>query len=64
MTTLCGAALLVPLLSALTSAAVPVELRILLAAFWALAIVRPHWAIAALTVTAPYTIYAFRKWFD
>ncbi|MBZ5557635.1 MAG: O-antigen ligase family protein [Acidobacteriia bacterium] len=55
MTTLCGAALLVPLLSALTSAAVPVELRILLAAFWALAIVRPHWAIAALTVTAPFS---------
>lgn len=54
MTTLCGAVLLVPLLSALTSAAVPIELRILLAGLWALAILRPHWAIAALTVTAPF----------
>jgi O-antigen ligase len=55
MTTLCGAALLVPLLSALTSTAVPLELRIALAGLWALATVRPHWAIAVLTVTVPFS---------
>ena len=55
MTTLCGAALLVPLLSALTSPAVPLDLRILLAALWVLAVIRPHWAIAVLTVTVPFS---------
>ena len=55
MLTLCGAALLVPLLSALTSAVVPIELRLLLVVLWLLAIARPHWAIVALTAVVPFS---------
>ncbi|MBI3490560.1 MAG: hypothetical protein HY047_01995, partial [Acidobacteria bacterium] len=55
MATLCGAALIVPLLSAFTSAAVPLELRVVLVVLWALALARPHWAIGALTAIVPFS---------
>jgi len=48
-----GLALLVPLASALRSDAIPLTLRLLLVAFWILAIVRPHAALVALTLLVP-----------
>ena len=47
-------ALLIPLLSALSSPAVPLGFRILLVALWATAIARPHWAIATLIALVPF----------
>lgn len=52
--TIGGAALLVPLLSALSSPAIPLGLRLLLVALWAVAIARPHWAITSLTILVPF----------
>lgn len=48
-----GLALLLPLVSALSSPAVPLEFRLLLVALWLLALTRPHRAIAALVVLVP-----------
>ena len=49
-----GAALLVPLTSALGSAAIPLPLRLLLAALWLVAIIRPHLALVTLTLLVPF----------
>ena len=49
-----GAALLVPLASALGSAAIPLLLRLLLAVLWLVAIIRPHLALVALTLLVPF----------
>jgi hypothetical protein len=48
-----GIALLIPLLSALTSPVVPFGCRAALAALWIVAIAHPHRAITALMVVAP-----------
>jgi O-antigen ligase len=48
-----GLALLLPLVSALTSPAVPLPFRFFLVALWVLARTRPHHAIAALAVLVP-----------
>lgn len=47
-------ALVIPLLSALDSPAVPLGFRILLVILWTLTVARPHWGIAALTVIVPF----------
>lgn len=49
-----GIALLIPLLSALTSPAVPIGFRLLLVALWIGAIVWPHRAITALVLLVPF----------
>ena len=49
-----GVALLVPLLSALSSPAIPLGLRLLLIALWGVAIARPQRAIASLTILVPF----------
>jgi O-antigen ligase len=46
--------LLVPLLSALSSPAIPPVFRILLVALWVTAAARPHWAIGALIALVPF----------
>src|SRR6266540_6108347 len=51
---LAGIALLVPLASALTSTAVPIYLRLALAALWLLAVVHPHAALIALAALVPF----------
>ena len=48
-------ALLVPLLSALTSPAVPLAFRAVLVLLWLVAVLRPHWAIAALIAIVPFS---------
>jgi len=49
-----GIALLIPLLSALSSPAIPLGFRILLVVLWLVAMARPHWAIAAAIVIVPF----------
>jgi O-antigen ligase len=53
--TIGGFALLVPLLSALSSPAVPFGLRLLLIFLWVTSIARPHWATVALTLLVPFS---------
>lgn len=52
---LAGAALFVPLCSALVSPAVPVSVRVALSLFWLTAIVRPHVALVALVLLVPFS---------
>ena len=52
-----GATLVIPLLSALTSPAIPIALRAVLCALWATAIVRPHYALVALTLVVPFSTW-------
>lgn len=54
-------ALLVPLLSALTSAnAVPLPFRAFLVLLWLTAVLRPHWALGALIAIAPLSSWLLR----
>lgn len=47
-------ALLVPLLSALSSPVVPLGFRVFLVVLWGTAILRPHWAIGGLIALVPF----------
>src|SRR5439155_848483 len=54
-----GIALLIPLLSALSTPAIPLGFRILLVALWVTAIARPDWAITAVIVIVPFASWLF-----